>query len=200
MNRAILLLILASAGIVAFTATLGVYAAPPPAKDVSTLQRQNASLSAKAARLSAQSKILAQQTRTAQRREAALLAYITAQGTCPISRPSMARPLGTSGDNHYGSDPLWVHLPPGNVVVGTPEADGAVATKFPWWLTTGGALTVTGKRLGASAPPLEAQIAPGYGGAGTQPTRLRFPVPGCWQVTGHLGDASLTFVTLALAG
>jgi len=33
-----------------------------------------------------------------------------------------------------------------------------------------------------------------------QPTELIFPTEGCWEVTGRVGDASLTFVTLVVRG
>jgi hypothetical protein len=34
----------------------------------------------------------------------------------------------------------------------------------------------------------------GYGNLGFQPMYLVFPSPGCWQITGRIGDRSLTFV------
>ena len=50
----------------------------------------------------------------------------------------------------------------------------------------------------ASAPPLRSSIPDGYGDAGFQATRIIFPSDGCWQVTGSVGNASLTFVTLVV--
>ena len=38
----------------------------------------------------------------------------------------------------------------------------------------------------------------GYGEIGFQPTGILFAGPGCWEVTGRVGDASLTFVTLVV--
>jgi hypothetical protein len=34
-----------------------------------------------------------------------------------------------------------------------------------------------------------------YGDIGFQPSYLIFSTPGCWEVTGRVGEASLTFVT-----
>jgi len=33
-----------------------------------------------------------------------------------------------------------------------------------------------------------------------KPSGITFPTEGCWQVTGRVGEASLTFVALVLAG
>jgi hypothetical protein len=52
--------------------------------------------------------------------------------------------------------------------------------------------------LDARAPRLRADISDNYGAIGFQPMYLIFSTPGCWQVTGHVGDWkawSLTFVT-----
>lgn len=35
-----------------------------------------------------------------------------------------------------------------------------------------------------------------YGEHGFQATYLVFPTPGCWEITGGVGDARLTFVVL----
>jgi hypothetical protein len=47
----------------------------------------------------------------------------------------------------------------------------------------------------ASAPPLRAEISEGDGDFGFQSSSLIFSTPGCWEVTGHVADVSLTFVT-----
>ena len=66
--------------------------------------------------------------------------------------------------------------------------------KFPWWRGLRGRLVIEGRRLDAGAPPLRAHIPAGYGASGFQATGVIFPTPGCWEVTGHLGDTSLSFV------
>jgi hypothetical protein len=77
--------------------------------------------------------------------------------------------------------------------------DGSLVMKWPWWRGVQGQLKIEGHRLDASASPLRSQVACcGYGDLGFQPSYLIFPTPGCWEVTGHVADASLTFVTLVV--
>jgi hypothetical protein len=71
--------------------------------------------------------------------------------------------------------------------------------KFWWWRPEkGGSLEISGHRLDAPAAPLRASVPIGYDGQHFQATGLIFPTQGCWEVTGRVGDASLTFVTLVL--
>ena len=49
-----------------------------------------------------------------------------------------------------------------------------------------------GRRLTATDVP------DGYGVTGFQASAVTFPTEGCWEVTGRVGNASLTFVTLVL--
>jgi hypothetical protein len=52
--------------------------------------------------------------------------------------------------------------------------------------------------LDGAAPPLSTSIPDGYGPTGFQASGVTFPTEGCWEVTGRVGNASLTFVTLVL--
>ena len=70
--------------------------------------------------------------------------------------------------------------------------DGSLSMKFPWWRGVKGKLTIAGRRLDGSVPPLRARIPDGYGDIGFQATALIFPTEGCWEVTGKVGDTSLT--------
>lgn len=93
---------------------------------------------------------------------------------------------------------LW---PDGTVVFrpggpGFVTADGALSMKWGWRRAIRGPLRIEGRRLDDTAPPLRADIPTGYGDFGFQATALIFPTPGCWEVTGRVGTASLTFVTL----
>jgi hypothetical protein len=63
---------------------------------------------------------------------------------------------------------------------------------------TEGELTITGHRLDGKASPLRADIPSGYGATGFLPSGIYFPTEGCWEVTGAVGTAKLTFVTLGL--
>jgi hypothetical protein len=124
---------------------------------------------------------------------------------CPVTAPTAIAPSGNSpGDffghgSAYGNGSLWVGgLGDGGVIVARPEfvaADGSVHWKFGWWRGASGALRITGRRLDAPAPPPRAEVPDGYGDSGFQATGMYFPTPGCWEVTGTVGAASLTFVT-----
>jgi hypothetical protein len=58
-----------------------------------------------------------------------------------------------------------------------------------------GKLSIEGRSLHRPGLHLSADIPDGYGMTGFQATALVFPEPGCWEVTAHSGDATLTFVT-----
>ncbi len=113
------------------------------------------------------------------------------------TRTTVESSLGNHG-NAALSTALW---PEGKVVFNPGGAgfvleNGALSMKFPWWRLVRGRLTIEGRRLDGPAPPLRARIPDGYGEIGFQSTALIFPTPGCWEVTGRVGDQSLTFVTL----
>ena len=113
---------------------------------------------------------------------------------CAVTQPN-------GGSDFHGnggvSTALWTY----GVVVADArfiQADGSVRMKWPWWRRVHGPLRVTGQRLHRRAPPLRAEIAPGYGTIGLQPTSLIFPTDGCWRITGRVGRETLTFVTLVV--
>jgi hypothetical protein len=131
---------------------------------------------------------------------------------CAVTLPNGSEPPGVfthSGPNDnpgensnlYGNGKLWTTLGPNGTVEfrtggpGSVDPDGSLGMKFPWWRRVRGKLTIEGKRLDGPAPPLRAHIPDGYGDTGFQSTALIFPTAGCWEVTGKVGDASLTFVT-----
>jgi len=118
-----------------------------------------------------------------------------AEPACPVTHPS-----GDDGD--YSNDALQVSLPLNGTFVFEPEgpgfvavSDGALGIKVLWNRLVAGDLRIEGRRLDASAPPLRAHFTP-YLEIGIQPSYVIFPTPGCWEVTGRVGDASLTFVVL----
>jgi hypothetical protein len=122
--------------------------------------------------------------------------------TCLATSPNGDPPPGQQADpNSYGNGALWTDLWPSGTVVFRPGGpgfqlqDGSLQMKFPWWRAVRGALSITGRRLDGDAPPLRAHIPSGYGDTGFQATSLVFPTPGCWEVTGKAGNASLTFIT-----
>jgi len=96
---------------------------------------------------------------------------------------------------------LWTVLYPEGTVVFEPggpgfvEPDGSLPMKFPWWRRIRGQRRIEGRRLDAPAPALRAHIPSGYGDIGFQATSLIFSTEGCWEVTGWVGNASMTLVT-----
>jgi hypothetical protein len=129
--------------------------------------------------------------------------------SCPKTTIShIAAPPGATlremnpGTSVYGNRSLLVALAVNGVIVANGDMlrpHGSIWWKFPWWRLVPGDLTITGKRLDAPAPPLTPFVPNGYGDTGFQASGVIFPSEGCWQVTGTLGHASVTFVTLVLA-
>lgn len=125
--------------------------------------------------------------------------------SCEVTVPNGSPPPGERpSPNLHGNGSLWTGLYPNGTVVFNPGGpgfvleDGSLSMKFWWWRGVKGKLTIQGRRLDASAPPLRASIPAGYGDIGFQATGLIFPTEGCWEVTGKVGEASLTFVTLVV--
>lgn len=119
--------------------------------------------------------------------------------TCKVTPPNGQ---GTFSPDLHGNALISTDLWPDGTVVFRPggpgfvTADGALSMKWGWRRGVRGPLRIDGRRLDESAPPLRADIPEGYGDFGFQSSALIFPTPGCWEVTGRVGTASLTFVTL----
>jgi hypothetical protein len=182
-------------------------ATSPPSKQVAQLKRQVAALKAKVIRLQVENKHLQanmkldkQAHASALGREIVLKRHLAAAHRCPITRPNGSEPPGsTFGAEFHGDGSIWVGTWNSNVVVWKPEADGSIGAKFGWWRVVSGRLSIEGRRLDGPAPPLRADVPDGYGPSGFQASGIIFPSEGCWEVTGRVGNASLTFVTLVLA-
>lgn len=123
------------------------------------------------------------------------------QSACPVTQPNGRVFDDRSMRNNYGNDALVTQLWSDGTVVFSPGGpgfvleDGALSMKFPWFRLRKGPLTIEGRRLDGDAPLLRAHLPCCYGATGFQVTALIFPTPGCWEVTGRVGDGSLTFVT-----
>lgn len=124
---------------------------------------------------------------------------------CKVSKPNgiaagQDQPARGSYGNHQvsvGPFGLW---PNGTIVfkpggAGFVTRDGALGMKFGWLRGVSGELRIEGRRLDAEAPPLRSEVPCCYEDRGFQASYLIFPTPGCWEVTGRVGDASVTFVT-----
>ena len=102
-----------------------------------------------------------------------------------------------NADVSVGPFGLW---PDGTVVFkpgssGFITRDGSLGMKFGWRRGVSGQLTIEGRRLDADAPPLRSEVPNGYGDRGFQASYVIFPTPGCWEVTGRVGDAKVVFIT-----
>jgi hypothetical protein len=127
-----------------------------------------------------------------------------------LALPGMAGPIAVAAEcpvthpagGFYGNEYLKAGLPPGGKLVFTPggpgfvDQDGALGIKFAWDRLVPGDLYVGGRRLDGDAPPARAYMSGGYGDGGFQPSYLVFPTPGCWEITGWVGERKLTFVLL----
>jgi hypothetical protein len=143
-------------------------------------------------------------------RSAAATPATDAPTSCPATRPDsaaappawIARDAGAgpgTGWLLHGDSAQWVRLPTDGALTTyhdprLPPEQRQIGMKFPWYRVAEGRLTVEGRRLDAPAPPLQARVPDGYGPTGFQPTGLVFPTPGCWEVTGKLGEDELRFV------
>lgn len=123
-------------------------------------------------------------------------------GICPVTLPNESVPPEATDwgpDDSYGNGKLWTLFWPYGVVLAQPEwveGDGSIGVKWPWWRGVRGELKIEGRRLDNPAGPARADISPDYGLTGFQPSGIYFASEGCWEVTGRVGSASLTFVTL----
>lgn len=104
---------------------------------------------------------------------------------------------GSYGNAQVSVVGLW---PDGTVVfkpggAGFITRDGSLGMKFGWRRGVSGQLRIEGRRIDAVAPPLRSEVPDGYGDRGFQATYLILPTPGCWEVRGRVGDATVTFIT-----
>ena len=129
---------------------------------------------------------------------------------CPITQPNGNEPpieanVFGRDNGDFGNDALWTSLWMwGDGMVQVPndehlQPDGSVIEmKWAWYRYVAGELTIEGHRLDAPASPLKADVPEGYGDCGFTPSGITFPSDGCWEITGNVGDASLTFVVLVV--
>ena len=126
-------------------------------------------------------------------------AVFECQPTLPNATPTPAARTGAwpSGANH-GNGAIWTNLPAnGTEQVGPSQItrNGTLQAKWGWWRAVPGDLRIEGRRLnGTAADWFRADIPDGYGKTGFQVAGLTFSTQGCWEVTAHVGNESLSFV------
>ena len=124
--------------------------------------------------------------------------------SCPVTFPNGSTPPHERypSPDHHGNGALWATLGPGGKIVirpGGAKEDGSILWKMGWYRGVRGKVSVAGRRLDAPAPPAQGHYdIEGYGDLGFQAGSVHFPSEGCWEITGRVGEASLTFVTLVV--
>lgn len=124
---------------------------------------------------------------------------------CPVTLPNGVGPPNEPPANLLGNAFIATGLWRDGKVIFRPGGPGLVgqagfSMKWFWWRLAEGQLRIEGRRLnGAPGDQFHADIPAGYGNFGFQASSLTFSSQGCWEVTGHLGSESLTFVVSVVA-
>jgi len=110
-----------------------------------------------------------------------------------------ADPIAAAANWYINADrTIWAGpLPVGGWTSGGTvyTSQGAVQGEKTYWVRPQGTqLTVTGRRLDASASPVQS-IVPCCYPTGFQIVALLFPTAGCWEISAKAGDRELRFVT-----
>jgi hypothetical protein len=109
---------------------------------------------------------------------------------CPITYPEG----GVQGNDALQAvlpqDGKFTFIPRGGGFI---DRDGALGIKLAWNRLKPGKLNVSGRRLDADARPARGYLYD-QGNLGAQSMYLVFPTPGCWEITGSVGEFSLSFV------
>jgi len=131
----------------------------------------------------------------------ALPAESTFSSACPVSEPVWAKPPddpAVTGSPEHGyyfvnedrsiwASAWWTEEEEHDLRV---SEEGI---KVGWFRPAGATLEITGQRLDAQAPSLEAHVPCCYP-TRFQATGLYFPTEGCWEVTAKAADSVLAFV------
>jgi hypothetical protein len=146
---------------------------------------------------------------------AALLSIPPAKTEClttlpssPIFAPSAPYDLVHASDNMfwYGTDALWTMLGKDGVwhTENNVDKHNGFVTKlvfwrkgFDWRKEMEPALIVTARRIDGDSPSVAVAGANAVFVSGKTPammTGIRIPTAGCWEVTGHYGGHTLSFI------
>jgi len=131
---------------------------------------------------------------------------------CPITQPqdppfvppAPYAPEAPYGEFWYGTNELWTMLQPDGHWYALPHSEHGYGQKVFWWregydMTTEQQpqITVSGRLLDGDAPTFEQTGGTnGYHAdmGEFMLTGVAVPTAGCWEITGHYREATLTFV------
>ena len=138
----------------------------------------------------------------AQQYRSQALLRIAAIQSCPVTIPNGSRPPGQPPGSWHGNGLLWGLLRPDGVDSIPPDrvaTDGSIFDKLIWATSSASrAPKVSGERLDARSPPLRVlTVRKGSFSGATKPswaTAVVVPAAGCWRLSAHVGDVSLTYV------
>lgn len=132
------------------------------------------------------------------------LATVTSSSSaaCPVTEPAWVKPPEDSAvqnppahgyyyvneDSSIWSSAWWTGEEEYPLRAGEEQGN-----KVGWFRPAGAKLEITGQRLDAQAPPLEAHVPCCYP-TRFQATGIYFPTEGCWEVTAKAADSVLSFV------
>jgi hypothetical protein len=129
---------------------------------------------------------------------------ITVPQDPPFVPPAPYDSMSYKGEFWYGSDSLWTTIRQAGVWEALPHNPEGYTQKVFWWRDgyvwteePEPALTVTGERLDAPAPPLHSSEATNAYASDIGSAMLvgvDMPTLGCWKITGKYGDAEVSFV------
>ena len=129
---------------------------------------------------------------------------ITVPQNPPFVPPAPYDSMSFEGEFWYGSNSLWTAVRQNGIWEALPHNPEGYTQKVFWWrdgyVSTEEpepALTVTGERLDAVAPPLKASKATNaYAGdiGSAMLVGVDMPTLGCWKITGKYADTELSFV------
>jgi len=129
---------------------------------------------------------------------------ITVPQNPPFVPPAPYDSMGFEGEFWFGSNSLWTAVRENGIWEALPDNPEGYTQKVFWWRDgyvwteeLEPALTVTGERLDALAPPLHVSEATNASASDIGSAMLvgvGMPTLGCWKIMGKYGDAEVSFV------
>lgn len=117
------------------------------------------------------------------------------ESSCELTPTEQATPPKDPNADPFGSGPWYINESRTIWAGWDASQMRSGGNKVLWIRPEGTNLAISGRRLDAASPPLEASIPCCYP-TGFQATGLTFPSGGCWLITATAGESKLTFITV----